>query len=97
MTIWEKHETALKELWENNAGNLTVDMVMSYLYEQVMLASQLEPPVMQKIADLLKKYDEKRIDLLHWRRAGVIPGGLEQTKLIEGFIEDLKKLSNFSA
>jgi len=43
MTNWEKHETALKELWENNAGNLTVDMVMGYLYEQGILASQLEP------------------------------------------------------
>lgn len=50
MTTWDKHETALKELCESNAGNLTVDMVMTYLYEQGMLASQLEPLVMQKPA-----------------------------------------------
>lgn len=42
MTTWEKHEKALKELCEDNDG-LTVAMVMGYLYEQGMLAS--EPPV----------------------------------------------------
>ena len=57
----------------------------------------LDAVVMQKIAELIKVYDEKRIDLLHWRRSGIIPGGIEQTKLIEGFIQDLKEVSNFSA
>ena len=47
MTNWEKHETALKELWENNAGSLTVDMVMGYLYEQGMLANPVEAIVRQ--------------------------------------------------
>lgn len=61
------------------------------------LSNQVQAGVMQKIAELIKVYDEKRIDLLHWRRSGIIPGGIEQTKLIEGFIQDLKELSNFSA
>jgi len=48
MTTWEKHETALRELY-GNAGNLTVDVVMGYLYEQGMLANQVD----RKITDPL--------------------------------------------
>ena len=63
MTTWEKHETALRELYENNAGNLTVDMVMGYLYEQGLLASQLEPQVGKLLLSEIRKHYLVEIDI----------------------------------
>lgn len=31
MSDWIKHEVAIKELWEDNAGSLTPDIMMNYL------------------------------------------------------------------
>ena len=56
-------------------------------------AIQVQAKVKVQLMKLMKKWDDKRIDLLHWRRNWVMPGGLEQSKLIENIIEDLKNLS----
>ena len=45
------------------------------------------------VADLIEKWDSKRVDLLHWRKAGVIPGGIDQSKLINEILKDLKGLA----
>ena len=55
--------------------------------------SPVERIVMQ-IDSLIKKWDDKRIDLLHWRRTGPIPGGWEQSKIVEDILIDLKKFKD---
>ena len=45
---WEEHNDKLQEMWEDNAGSLTADMVMGYIYENGWL----------DIPNLLKKQRE---------------------------------------
>ena len=49
---------------------------------------------MEKLNKLIDKWNDTRIDLLHWRRISPILEGREQSKLIEEILKDLRELAN---
>ncbi len=44
------------------------------------------------IDEKIKKWEKKRIDMLHWRRTGDISGGVEQSEIIVEALKDLEQL-----
>ena len=45
MSNYEKHRNKLQEMWEDNCGSLTSDMVIEYMQDQGMLANLLDAEV----------------------------------------------------
>lgn len=45
------------------------------------------------IDELIKKWDNKRIEMLHLRKEDGIAGGYEQSKIIEEALKDFKSIS----